>query len=84
MIILLILGILIIAVAICLGMALIHKTDEKIGVIVSYFGFIIGLFFIIGYINNRPRAIDVYKGKTELRITYERNIPVDSVVVFKK
>lgn len=73
-----------IAVAICLGMALIHETDEKIGVIVSYFGFIIGLFFIIGYINNRPRAIDVYKGKTELRITYERNIPVDSVVVFKK
>ena len=38
MIILLILGILIIAVAICLGMALIHETDEKIGVIVYYFG----------------------------------------------
>lgn len=33
---------------------------------------------------SRPRAIDVYKGKIELRITYEGNIPVDSTVVFKK
>lgn len=33
---------------------------------------------------HRPRAIDVYKGKTKLRITYEGNTPVDSAVVFKK
>ena len=59
-------------------------TCEKIGVIISYVGFIIGLLLIIGYINSRPKAIDVYKGKTELRITYEGNIPVDSAVVFKK
>lgn len=61
-----------------------HTSDEKIGVIISYVGFIIGLLLIIGYINSRPRAIDVYKGKTELRITYEGNTPVDSAVVFKK
>ena len=61
-----------------------HESNEKIGVIISYVGFIFGLFLIIGYINNRPKAIDVYKGKTELRITYEGNIPVDSAVVFKK
>ena len=70
--------------AICLGIAIIHESDEKVGVIISYVGFIIGLILIIGYINNRPKAIDVYKGKTELRITYEGNIPVDSSVVFKK
>ena len=70
--------------SICLGMAIIHESDEKVGVIISYVGFIIGLILIIGYINNRPKAIDVYKGKTELRITYEGNIPVDSSVVFKK
>lgn len=58
--------------------------DEKIGAIISYVGFITGLLLIIGYIISRPRAIDVYKGKTELRITYEGNIPVDSAVVFKK
>ena len=69
---------------ICLGIAIIHESDEKVGVIISYVGFIIGLILIIGYINNRPKAIDVYKGKTELRITYEGNIPVDSSVVFKK
>ena len=46
---------------------------------------IIGLLFIIvSYISNAPTALDVYKGKTELRITYEGNIPVDSAVVFKK
>ena len=61
-----------------------HASDEKIGVIISYVGFIFGLFLIIGYINSRPKAIDVYKGKTELRVTYEGNTPVDSVVVFKK
>ena len=80
----LILGILFVIFAICLGIAIIYESDEKIGVIISYVGFIFGLFLIIGYINNRPKAIDVYKGKTELRITYEGNIPVDSSVVFKK
>ena len=85
MVIWLILGILLVILTICLGIAIIHESDEKIGVIISYIGFIIGLLLlIIGYINSRPRAIDVYKGKTELRITYEGNIPVDSAVVFKK
>lgn len=46
---------------------------------------IIGLLFIIvSYTSNVPTAMDVYKGKTELRITYEGNTPVDSSVVFKK
>ena len=46
---------------------------------------IIGLLFIIvSYISNAPTALDVYKGKTELRITYEGNTPVDSVVIYKK
>jgi hypothetical protein len=46
---------------------------------------IIGLLFIIvSYISNAPTALDVYKGKTELRITYEGKTPVDSVVIYKK
>ena len=32
----------------------------------------------------KPTAIDVYRGKTTLEITYRDSIPVDSVVVFKK
>lgn len=31
-----------------------------------------------------PTALDVYKGKTTLEITYRDNIAIDSVVVFKK
>lgn len=34
------------------------------------------------YINS-PEAIDVYRGKTTLEITYKDSIPIDSVVVFK-
>lgn len=30
-----------------------------------------------------PSAIDVYKGRTTLEITYKGGVPVDSVVVFK-
>ena len=44
---------------------------------------IIGMLFIIAGINITPTAIDVYKGKTELQITYKGTIPIDSVVVFK-
>lgn len=33
---------------------------------------------------DKPTAMDVYQGKTTLRITYEDGIPIDSVVVFKK
>ena len=31
-----------------------------------------------------PQAIDVYRGKTTLQITYKDSIPVDTVVVFKE
>ena len=40
--------------------------------------------FIIYDINNTPTALDVYQGNTELRITYEGKVPVDSVVIYKK
>lgn len=33
--------------------------------------------------NKCPEAIDVYRGKTTLKITYEGNVPIDTVVVFK-
>ena len=34
-------------------------------------------------ISSEPRAIDVYRDKTTLEITYRDGVPVDSVVVFK-
>lgn len=33
--------------------------------------------------DSEPSAMDVYKGKTTLEITYKDGIPIDSVVVFK-
>lgn len=34
--------------------------------------------------DDSPKAIDVYRGKTTLQITYQDSIPIDSVVVYKK
>ena len=42
------------------------------------------LSFILADIAYTPTALDVYQGNTELRITYEGKVPVDSVVIYKK
>lgn len=48
--------------------------------------FIIGMITLV-YIcyeaQCKPQAIDVWRGKTILKVTYENDVPVDSVVVFK-
>ena len=46
---------------------------------------IIGTYSIIFSIinNNKPSALDVYKGKTTLEITYKDGVAIDSVVVYK-
>lgn len=31
-----------------------------------------------------PTAIDVYRGKTTLEVTYKDGVPIDTVVVFKE
>ena len=39
---------------------------------------------IYNYVIKAPSALDVYKGKTVLKITYEDKVPVDTVVIYKK
>ena len=39
---------------------------------------------IIDHATEAPSALDVYKGKTVLKITYEDKVPVDTVVIYKK
>jgi len=34
-------------------------------------------------LNDTPTAMDVYKGKTTIEVTYRDSVAVDSVVVFK-
>lgn len=50
---------------------------------------IVGLWVLVGYFtwvndsNNIPTALDVYRGKTTLEITYRDSVAIDSVVVYK-
>lgn len=46
-------------------------------------GIIACLCFIQAFNVNRPTALDVYRGKTTLEITYRVSTAIDSVVVYK-
>ena len=35
------------------------------------------------FLKEKPKAIDVYRGKTTLEITYKDRVPIDSTVVWK-
>ena len=78
MVILLIIGI----VVFILGIAC-NETDNLgfwLGVIGSW---IMVIALLAMEESSKPSAMDVYKGKTTLEITYRDSVPVDSVVVFK-
>lgn len=57
--------------------------------LLSFFALCLGGIFLIGLCggfeekNPKPRAIDVYRGKTTLQITYQDTIPTDTVVIWK-
>lgn len=59
-------------------------SDEVSTVFLTILGVV---FIILGlYLETKdkyPKAIDVYRNKTTLRITYQDSIPLDTVVVFK-
>lgn len=63
------------------------KDDDA--VVGSLFGcvlFALGFIMILSLcevVNNPPGAIDVYRGKTTLKITWRDSIPVDTVVIWK-
>lgn len=44
----------------------------------SFLVFILSLSYVC-----KPKAIDVYRGKTTLEITYKDRVPIDSTVVWK-
>lgn len=51
-------------------------------------GSVSSVFLIIGgvsciHICKYPSAIDVYRGKTTLQVTYKNNVPIDTTVIYK-
>ena len=60
-----------------------EKKYGSISIVLSVIA-VICLAFISADIGDAPTALDVYKGNTELKITYEGKVPVDSVVIYKK
>lgn len=49
---------------------------------------VLGMVLLIRYRDNlsenKPQAIDVYRGNTTLQITYQDSIAIDTVVIFKR
>lgn len=75
--------ILIIGGVIAAGVVVMSEPDK-----VAVLGAVSSTFLIIGgaiclYDYKQPQAIDVYRGKTTLQITYKNNVPIDTIVVYK-
>lgn len=73
----------IILLAISIGALFCGLEEDNKPVIVYTLIIIIVIAIQIGLIASEPSALDVYRGKTTLEITYKDSIPIDSVVVFK-
>lgn len=56
-------------------------TRIMLDVIIAYS--MIAMLLMIAYIISKPKAIDVYRDKTTLEITYKNNVPIDTIVVWK-
>jgi hypothetical protein len=61
---------------------------KDILIIFAVSSIIIGFGILLGYLawlnnSNTPTALDVYRGKTTLEITYRDSVAIDSTVVYK-
>ena len=61
----------------------IEKEHEWAAILAIGFGILYGCFSALWFQNQKPSALDVYRGKTTLEITYRDSVAVDSVVVYK-
>ena len=51
---------------------------------ITIFLLTVGILVSLLVILEEPQAIDVYRGKTTLEITYKDGVAIDSTVVFKE
>ena len=63
---------------------LIEKEYYSISIVLFIIAAICLSFMFADIVDTPPTALDVYKGNTELKITYEGKVPVDTVVIYKK
>lgn len=72
---------------IIIGAIFLSKEWVETGFTLVAIGGILGIIGAIGYQveidKDTPTALDVYRGKTTLEITYRDSVAVDSVVVYK-
>ena len=57
--------------------------DISIPSFITIFLLTLGIFVSLLVLSEEPQAMDVYKGKTTLEITYKDGVAIDSTVVFK-
>ena len=71
---------------VCLIISIRDCSDKPIWGGASIFGIIFACFLFFLYVteNDKPTAMDVYQGKTEIEVTSVNGVPIDSVVVFKE
>lgn len=60
----------------------IDDVHEAVIITIGVIAFITSVLLTIESLN--PTAIDVYRGKTTLEVTYKDGVPIDTVVVFKE
>ena len=60
--------------------------DVPDGKVVAFYSSILslGILIFLAFSLNEPKAIDVYRDKTTLEITYKDKVPIDSTVIWKK
>ena len=78
--------IIIVIIIIVVSISLACESDSYLDVRGLWFTFILLNFVLLILIliqMQKPTAMDVYKGKTTLEMTYKDGIPIDSVVVWK-
>ena len=85
---LIVLGIILLLSSVTLAVSFYKEfTDTEGGIfglgVFLMFGFICGLMSLCLGLYNSPTALDVYRGKTTLEITYRDSVAVDSTVVYK-
>lgn len=69
-----------------IGAFLLSINAEKTGLCVTLVGVALGVAVIIQECSDKtatPTALDVYRGKTTLEITYRDSVAIDSTVVYK-